>query len=34
MEGDFNWHAKAPDDDQLASALNEIEVSLAAGTKK
>jgi transketolase len=24
MEGDFNWHAKAPDDEQLANALKEI----------
>lgn len=24
MEGDFNWHAKAPDDAQLRSALDEL----------
>jgi hypothetical protein len=24
MEGDFNWHAKAPDDVQLKSALDEL----------
>jgi transketolase len=30
MEGDFNWHAKAPDDDQLESALKEINSRLAS----
>jgi transketolase len=24
MEGDFNWHAKAPDDDQLRAAIDEL----------
>jgi transketolase len=30
MEGDFNWHAKAPDDAQLESALKEIDARLAS----
>jgi transketolase len=34
MEGDFNWHAKAPDDEQLAIAVNEIESNVTSTTKK
>jgi transketolase len=30
MEGDFNWHAKVPTDDQLADALTELDAQLAA----
>ena len=30
MEGDFNWHAKVPTDDQLAEALAELDAQLAA----
>ncbi len=30
MEGDFNWHAKVPTDDQLADALAELDAQLAA----
>jgi transketolase len=30
MEGDFNWHAKAPDDTQLADAIKEIEAHVHA----
>jgi transketolase len=26
MEGDFNWHAKAPDDEQLRAALQELTI--------
>jgi transketolase len=25
MEGDYNWHAKAPNNDELAKALAELE---------
>jgi transketolase len=28
MEGDFNWHAKAPDDEQLHSALKELTIGV------
>ncbi len=27
MEGDFNWHAKAPDEEQLRTALEELEAA-------
>jgi transketolase len=30
MEGDFNWHAKVPSDEQLAVALSELDLQLAA----
>ena len=30
MEGDFNWHAKVPDDAQLAQALAELDAQIAA----
>ena len=30
MEGDFNWHAKVPSDEQLADALAELDAQLAA----
>src|SRR5215213_8827002 len=30
MEGDFNWHAKVPSDEQLAEALAELDAQLAA----
>ena len=30
MEGDFNWHAKVPNDDQLATALSELDDQIAA----
>jgi transketolase len=30
MEGDFNWHAKVPTDEQLADALTELDAQLAA----
>ena len=30
MEGDFNWHAKVPTDEQLAQALAELDAQLAA----
>jgi transketolase len=30
MEGDFNWHAKVPTDEQLADALAELDGQLAA----
>jgi transketolase len=30
MEGDFNWHAKAPDKDQLENAVKEIEANLTS----
>src|SRR5215217_2405811 len=30
MEGDFNWHAKVPTGEQLADALEELDVQLAA----
>jgi transketolase len=30
MEGDFNWHAKVPSDDQLTDALAELDAQLAA----
>jgi transketolase len=30
MEGDFNWHAKVPTDEQLADALEELDAQLAA----
>jgi hypothetical protein len=30
MEGDFNWHAKVPNDEQLADALEELDAQLAA----
>ncbi len=30
MEGDFNWHAKVPTDEQLAEALAELDAQLAA----
>ena len=30
MEGDFNWHAKVPSDDQLAAALAELDAQIAA----
>ena len=30
MEGDFNWHAKVPTDEQLADALAELDAQLAA----
>jgi transketolase len=33
MEGDFNWHAKAPDDNQLASAVKEIDARLASESR-
>lgn len=29
MEGDFNWHAKAPTDENLATALAELDAQLA-----
>jgi transketolase len=29
MEGDFNWHAKVPSDQQLADALAELDAQLA-----
>jgi transketolase len=29
MEGDFNWHAKVPTDEDLATALAELEAQLA-----
>ena len=29
MEGDFNWHAKVPSDEQLADALAELDAQLA-----
>lgn len=29
MEGDFNWHAKVPSDQQLADALGELDARLA-----
>ncbi|MGH2617458.1 MAG: transketolase [Thermomicrobiales bacterium] len=35
MEGDFNWHAKVPTDEQLADALAELDEQLAAiGTRE
>jgi transketolase len=34
MEGDFNWHAKAPDDAQLENAVKEIEASLASESQR
>ena len=30
MEGDFNWHAKVPSDEQLAIALAELDAQMAA----
>jgi transketolase len=30
MEGDFNWHAKVPSDEQLADALAELDAQIAA----
>ena len=30
MEGDFNWHAKVPSDEQLAGALAELDAQIAA----
>jgi transketolase len=30
MEGDFNWHAKVPTDEQLAAALAELDAQIAA----
>ena len=30
MEGDFNWHAKVPSDEQLADALSQLEAQIAA----
>jgi transketolase len=30
MEGDFNWHAKVPSDEQLAAALTELDAQIAA----
>jgi transketolase len=30
MEGDFNWHAKVPSDEQLADALAQLDAHLAA----
>jgi transketolase len=30
MEGDFNWHAKVPSDEQLATALAELDDQIAA----
>jgi transketolase len=30
MEGDFNWHAKVPSDEQLAAALAELDAQIAA----
>ncbi len=30
MEGDFNWHAKVPSDEQLAAALSELDDQIAA----
>lgn len=30
MEGDFNWHAKVPTDENLATALAELDAQLAA----
>ena len=30
MEGDFNWHAKVPTDEQLAAALAELDTEIAA----
>ncbi len=30
MEGDFNWHAKVPSDDNLATALAELDAQIAA----
>jgi hypothetical protein len=28
MEGDFNWHAKVPTEEQLATALAELDAAL------
>jgi hypothetical protein len=30
MEGDFNWHAKVPNDDELAKATAELDAALPA----
>ncbi len=30
MEGDFNWHAKVPSDEQLADALQQLDAQIAA----
>ena len=31
MEGDFNWHAKVPNDEELAKAFAELDASMAHG---
>ena len=29
MEGDYNWHAKVPKDEELAQAMAELDAALA-----
>lgn len=34
MEGDFNWHAKVPTDDNLAQAVSELELFVSGGRER